>query len=61
MASYDDMLGDAEEIMFMGKYKKADHKETESFKLWNFALKAAPKAGMEFGHEWAKLDDGEDT
>jgi hypothetical protein len=54
MASYDDMISDAQGIMYLNKYEGADNGKQAAFKLWNFGLKAAPKAGVTVAHSWTR-------
>lgn len=57
MASYEDMTGDADGIMYMKKYN--DSGALNAWKLYNFSFKAAPKAGVNVSHsmnQGVKLD-----
>jgi len=57
MTSYDDMISDANGIMYQGKYDHAaakDNSALSAFKLWNFGFKAAPKAGVSIAHAYTK-------
>jgi hypothetical protein len=63
MTSYDDFIGDATAMMYMGKYDFAAEKngsKLAAFKLWNLNFKAAPRAGVSIAHNmttqqtWAK-------
>lgn len=62
MTSYDDMLNDTDAIVYMGKYDKNASKANDvqaGFKLWNYALKAAPKKNISVAHNYtteAKFD-----
>jgi len=54
MTSFDDNISDANGIMYLNKYEGADNGKQAAFKLWNFGLKAAPKAGVSIAHSWTR-------
>lgn len=61
MTSFGDLISDANGIMYQGKYDSSTNDKLSAFKLWNFGLKAAPKAGTTVAHAWTKQSawDGE--
>lgn len=63
MTSYDDMISDANGIMYQGKYDHAASKANDklsAFKLWNFGFKAAPKAGVSVAHSYTQQQSWDD-
>lgn len=52
MATFDDMLKEANDILYMDKYDDATNGKAKDWNKYTFNVKAAPKAGMSVAHTW---------
>lgn len=63
MTSYDDIIADGNNLVYMGKWDQNANKNNTTaagFKLWNYGLKAAPKKGVSIAHNWTQEDKFKD-